>query len=143
MTIIETMTTTTTTMMTTSSQLRRAVCSGTLALVGVFSLGFAQILCPQPATAQHAASSVRTVTGTVQDKSGKPLDNAVVYIKDTKTLSIKSYLTNNNGAFHFNQLSMGTDYDLWAEMNGKSSKIKTIGMFNSKSTLDFTLKLEQ
>ncbi|MDE1160768.1 MAG: carboxypeptidase-like regulatory domain-containing protein [Acidobacteriaceae bacterium] len=134
------------TMMTTTSKAaRRAACSGTLALVALFGVGgiVAAAVSPSAAFAQGKKEpTVRTVTGTVEDKSGKPIDNAVVYIKDTKTLSVKSYLTNDQGEFHFTQLSMSSDYDVWAELNGKRSKTHSISMFNSKTTLTYTLKVE-
>ena len=84
---------------------------------------------------------LRTVEGTVCSKDGSPIQGAVVYLKDEKSLAVKSYLSDDRGQFHFRQLSMSLDYDLWAELNGKRSKTKSISQFNSKHDLRYKLKL--
>ena len=84
---------------------------------------------------------LRTVEGEVCSKDGSPIKGAVVYLKDEKSLAVKSYLSDEQGQFHFRQLSMSLDYDLWAELNGKRSKTKNISQFNSKPDLRYKLKL--
>jgi len=77
----------------------------------------------------------------VCSKEGTPLQGAVVYLQDSKSLTVKSYLSDAQGRFHFRQLSMSADFDLWAELNGKRSKTRTISQFNSKTDLNFKLTL--
>jgi hypothetical protein len=84
---------------------------------------------------------LRTVEGEVCSRDGSPIQGAVVYLKDEKSLAVKSYLSDDQGKFHFRQLSMSLDYDLWAELNGKRSKTKNISQFNSKPDLQYKLKL--
>jgi hypothetical protein len=84
---------------------------------------------------------LRTVEGEVCNRDGSPITGAVVYLKDEKSLAVKSYLSDEQGQFHFRQLSMSLDYDLWAELNGKRSKTKNISQFNSKPDLHYKLKL--
>jgi len=95
-----------------------------------------------PATAQHKDAAVRLVQGTVTDKDDKPLSNAVVYLKDEKSLQVKSYLTDDQGHFRFGQLSMANDYEIWADHSGTHSKTKHISSFNSKATVDYSLKID-
>lgn len=95
------------------------------------------------APGQHKGPTVRLIQGLVTDKDDKPLPNAVVYLKDEKTLQVKSYLTDDQGHFRFGQLSMATDYDVWADHGGTHSKTKTISSFNSKPTVDYTLKIDK
>ncbi|HEX5285105.1 MAG TPA: carboxypeptidase-like regulatory domain-containing protein [Bryocella sp.] len=85
---------------------------------------------------------LRTVEGMVCRDDGKPVQGAVVYLQDSKSLAVKSYLSDAQGRFHFRQLSMSADYDLWAEMNGKRSKTKSISQFNSKPDLSYKLKVK-
>lgn len=80
--------------------------------------------------------------GTVVRKSGAPADGIVVYLQDTKTMVIRSYVTNGGGHFHFNQISPDTDYDVWAELNKERSKKKTVSMFSSHLKFNFKLKLK-
>ena len=84
---------------------------------------------------------LRTVEGMVCNKEGAPIQGAVVYLQDSKSLAVKSYLSDVQGQFHFRQLSMSADFDLWAELNGKRSKTKSISQFNSKTDLKYKLKL--
>jgi len=84
---------------------------------------------------------LRTVEGQVFRKDGSPIQGAVVYLQDTKSLAVRSYLSDDQGRFHFRQLSMNLDYDLWAELDGKRSRTKSISQFNSKPDLQFKLKL--
>ena len=103
----------------------------------------AAILSAAPLAAQQTKQATqRLIEGSVTDKGDKPLPGAVVYLKDTKTLTVKSYLTDEAGKFRFGQLSLSTDYDLWATVDGKRSKTRSISSFNSRPTLEFTLKID-
>ena len=95
-----------------------------------------------PSAETTKVPKLRTVEGTVCRDDGKPVQGAVVYLQDSKSLAVKSYLSDAEGRFHFRQLSMSADYDLWAEMNGKRSKTKSISQFNSKPDLQYTLKVK-
>ena len=88
------------------------------------------------------APELRTVQGMVANKDGEPIQGAVVYLQDTKSMAVKSFLSDNEGHFHFRQLSMSTDYGLWAELNGVRSKTMNISQFNSHPDLEYTLKLD-
>jgi hypothetical protein len=92
---------------------------------------------------QKEQPTERLVTGTVLNKAGQPFPNAVVYLEDAKSMTIKSYLTDAKGDFRFGQLSLTTDYDLWAEVHKVRSKTKHISSFNSHPDLDFTLTVDQ
>lgn len=84
---------------------------------------------------------LRTIEGMVCSKEGAPIQGAVVYLQDSKSLAVKSYLSDAEGHFHFRQLSTSADFDLWAELNGQRSKTKNISQFNSKTDLNYKLKL--
>jgi hypothetical protein len=100
-----------------------------------------RIAAAAPAAETTKVPKLRTVEGEVCRKDGSPIQGAVVYLKDEKSLAVKSYLSDEQGQFHFRQLSMNLDYDLWAELNGKRSKTKSISQFNSKPDLHYKLKL--
>ncbi len=98
------------------------------------------LLFPQQAAAEPAQ---RIVDGSVQDKDGKPLSGAVVYLKDQKTLAVKSYLTDDEGHFRFGELSQAADYEIWAQFNGVHSKSKNISSFDNRNDFHFQLKIDK
>jgi len=92
--------------------------------------------------AEDRAPEQRVVQGKVVDGSNAVLSGAVVYLKDGHSLSVKSYITPADGTYRFGQLSQTTDYELWAESNGKKSGVRTISSFDSKNLFFIDLKVK-
>ncbi len=88
-------------------------------------------------------TNTRIVQGTVTDASNNPVTGAVVQLKDTKTLQVRSFFTQQNGDYHFAGLSTNVDYELKAEKNGSSSGSKTLSVFDSRKTAIINLKLDK
>ena len=95
-----------------------------------------------PAVAQQRGSAQRVVQGKVVDKANASVKGAVVYLKDDHTLSVKSYISDSEGGYRFGQLAQNTDYELWAESNGKKSGVKTISSFDNKNQFYINLKID-
>ena len=85
--------------------------------------------------------TAKTVTGTVTDKSDHPIAGAVVYLKNAKTLVVKSFFTQENGSYRFPQVALNTDYELWAEKDGTKSAIKGVSQFDDRFTPTVNLQI--
>ena len=84
----------------------------------------------------------RTLTGTVLDKSDKPMPNAVVYLKNTKTLAMKTYIAEKDGTFHFPELALNTDYEVYAQRDGQKSRTKTLSQFDDRQKPNINLRID-
>lgn len=92
--------------------------------------------------AQQRGPVQRVVQGKVMDKSDAPMQGAVVYLKDGHSLAVKSFISGDQGAYRFGQLAQNTDYEIWAEHDGKKSPVKTISSFDSKNQFFINLKID-
>ena len=106
------------------------------------SASLATLLLPS-AGVLSAQAVQRIVSGKVTTKDNQPVKSAVVYLKDDHTLSVKSFISDDNGAYRFGQLSQATDYELWAEADGKKSGVKTISSFETKNAITINLKMDK
>jgi hypothetical protein len=89
------------------------------------------------------AQEQRFVQGTVSDGSGSPLQGAVVQLKDTKTLQIRSFISRADGSFRFAGLSPNVEYQLRADYQGASSKTETLSAFNEDKSATVNLKVDK
>lgn len=100
------------------------------------ALASSSFLAPS-ASAQRVQA--RTLDGKVT-REGTPVKGAVVHLKDTRTLAQKSYITAEDGSYRFAALSSSSDYEVWAEVEGKKTSTKTISSFDTKNAFTIDLK---
>jgi len=113
----------------------------------IATIAIAMCLAASPSFAQKKEkddkSPQRSVAGLVLDKSDNPVDGAVVQLKDTRTLQIRSFITRSDGAYHFYSLSPDVDYELKADSQGKSSNTRTLSSFDSRKQASMNLKIDK
>jgi hypothetical protein len=85
---------------------------------------------------------MRTVSGTVLNSASEPVSGATVFLKNQKTKSIRSFDSLANGHFHFAQVDMSVDFDLWAEKDGRKSAVKTVSSWDDRKDFISDLKLK-
>lgn len=125
-------------MKTYSSWLRSFACGVTL-VSSPLAL-FCMAAQPISAFAQRGPSQ-RVVQGKVVDKDNAGVKGAVVYLKDGRSLAVKSFISDDEGAYRFGQLAQNVDYEIWAEHDGHKSDVKTISSFDSKNEFYINLKI--
>jgi Carboxypeptidase regulatory-like domain len=81
------------------------------------------------------------VQGAVTSADDQAVVGAVVQLKNTKTLQIRSFITKENGTYYFHGLSPDVDYELKADSQGVSSGTKTLSSFDSRKQATINLKL--
>jgi hypothetical protein len=88
-------------------------------------------------------SATRSAQGLVTDASDNPVAGAIVQLENTKTLQIRSFITQEDGVYHFYELSSDVDYKLRAEdkKSGAASDTKTLSSFDSRKQAIINLKL--
>jgi hypothetical protein len=84
----------------------------------------------------------RTVMGSVVDGESTSISGATVFLRNTKTKSIRSYTSAKDGRFRFAQVNMAEDYDLWAEKEGKKSATKTVSSWDARKEFETELKIK-
>ena len=92
---------------------------------------------------KREAATERTVQGSVTDPDGKFINGAVVQLKDRVNLQVRSFITQQNGEYHFSNLKIDKDYELKADFNGMTSGWKTLSVFDTRKVPVLNLKLEK
>ncbi len=86
---------------------------------------------------------VRSIEGTVLDKGGAPVPNAVVLLKDMKTLQVRSFIAQKDGKYRFYGLSSDINYQVRAQSHDLTSPTKNISVFDSHAKIVVNLKLKK
>ena len=80
--------------------------------------------------------------GSVVDAESAAVAGATVFLRNTKTKSIRSYTSSKDGRFRFAQVNMTEDFDLWAEKEGRKSAIKTVSSWDARKEFETELKIK-
>src|SRR5580700_11784873 len=83
----------------------------------------------------------RLLTGKVLDAGDNPLPNAVVYLTNTHTRSVKTYIVGPDGAYRFPALQPSIDYEVYAQYNNRKSGTKTVSQFDDRTQVYISLKV--
>ncbi len=111
-------------------------------IVAVVALSvLALIAVATTVSAADNESKARVLTGQVTDRNDAPVPDAIVYLKNTKTLGVKTYITDSAGGYRFPELSPNIDYEVYAEHKGAKSDTKTLSSFDSRQKPVMNLKI--
>jgi hypothetical protein len=83
----------------------------------------------------------RLLFGKVLDPQDNPLPDAVVYVTNTRTRAVKTYIVGPDGTYRFPALSTAVDYEVYAQYNGRKSDTKSVSQFDDRSQVYVDLKV--
>ena len=107
-----------------------------LLLAACATTGFAQ-------QGKKGENATRSVQGAVTNADDSLAVGAVVQLKNVKTLQVRSFITKEDGIYHFYELSPDVDYELKADLQGATSGAKTLSSFDSRKQATINLKLKK
>lgn len=118
------------------------------AIAGVLLLGVlvsAALAAPPPQLFGREPAkkdNTRVLTGKVLDSGENPLPNAVVYLTNTHTRTVKTYIVGPDGTYRFPALQPTTDYEVYAQYENHKSGVKSVSQFDDRPQVYITLKIE-
>ena len=99
-------------------------------------------ICSFSQDAKHQAQ-LRTVRGVVMEKSESPVPSAVVFLKNSRTNAVRSYISDEAGNYRFSGLDPNADYEIHAEKDGAKSQTRTVSSFDGRKDIVLNLKVEK
>jgi len=82
----------------------------------------------------------RLLFGKVLDQQDNPVVNAVVYLTNSRTHAVKTYIVGQDGTYRFPGLST-VDYEVYAQFNDRKSDTKSVSQFDDRSQVYVDLKI--
>ena len=83
----------------------------------------------------------RLLSGKVLDAQDNPVVSAVVYLTNTRTHAVKTYIVGQDGTYRFPGLST-VDYEVYAQYNNHKSDTKSVSQFDDRSQVYIDLKID-
>jgi hypothetical protein len=115
-----------------------ALGAGSASVLGASVLGSPAQLFGRDANKQDKS---RLLTGKVLDSGDNPMPNAVVYLTNSHTRSVKTYIVGPDGAYRFPALLPSIDYEVYAQFNQHKSGTKTVSQFDDRPQVYISLKI--
>jgi hypothetical protein len=84
----------------------------------------------------------RLLYGKVLDPQDNPLPDAVVYVTNTRTRAVKSYIVGVDGTYRFPALSTAVDYEVYAQYKGHKSDTKSVTQFDERTQVYLDLRVD-
>jgi hypothetical protein len=83
----------------------------------------------------------RLLSGKVLDRQDNPVVSAVVYLTNTRTHAIKTYIVGEDGSYRFPGLST-VDYEVYAQYNNHKSDTRSVSQFDDRPQVYIDLRID-
>jgi Carboxypeptidase regulatory-like domain len=84
----------------------------------------------------------RLLYGKVLDQQDSPVPDSVVYLTNTRTHAVKTYIVGRDGTYRFPGLSATVDYEVYAQHNNHKSETKSVSQFDDRSQVYIDLRVD-
>jgi hypothetical protein len=112
-----------------------------VASLAIVALAFAMVASLSYAKEKDTTPG-RLLTGKVLDRQDNPVPNAIVYLTDTRSRAVKTFIVGENGLYRFPALATNVDYEIYAQANGKSSDTKRMSQFDDRKVVEIVLRID-
>jgi hypothetical protein len=123
------------------SALAPVVLANTLVPILLVSLVAVAHAAPH-ALPQKDKNTSRLLYGKVLDPQDNPLPDAVVYLTNSRTRAVKTYIAGTDGTYRFPALSRAIDYEVYAQYKNKKSDTKSVSQFDDRPEVYIDLKID-
>src|SRR5271155_5851052 len=83
----------------------------------------------------------RLLYGKVLDQVDNPVAGAIVYLTNTRTHAVKTYIVGQEGTYRFPGLST-VDYEVYAQYKDRKSDTRSVSQFDDRSQVYIDLKID-
>jgi hypothetical protein len=108
----------------------------------LMALSAASVASPSASPDKKDKAAGRLLFGKVLDPQDNPLPDAVVYVTNTRTRSVKTYIVGPDGTYRFPALSTAVDYEVYAQYKTHKSDTKSVSQFDDRSQVYIDLKVD-
>ncbi len=110
-------------------------------LIGLVLSILSLLVAAHPAAGQdnHKGPALKTVHGSVLNKSDDPIPEAVVFLKNLANGSIKTYIADAQAEYRFSGLDPNVDYEIHAEYQGSSSPVRRLSSLDGRKDIHLNL----
>ncbi len=110
--------------------------SSLLACVIFFALSVAGVALDKKGT------QGRLLSGKVLDHQDNPVVGSIVYLTNTRTHAVKTYIVGQDGTYRFPGLS-NVDYEVYAQFESHKSDTRSVSQFDDRSQVYIDLKIDK
>ena len=88
-------------------------------------------------------AATRSALGVVTGADDQPVTGAIVQVKDLRTLQVRSFITQADGAYHFSGLKNDNDYELLAKSGELTAGPRKLSIFDNRKEAVINFKFEK
>jgi hypothetical protein len=119
---------------------RPAMRLGMFVFIGALAISMAGATSNAPKDKDKNAG--RMLTGKVLNKGDNPVVDAVVYLSNTRTHAVKTYIVGPDGTFRFPELAPNVDFEIYAQFKGQKSDTKAVSQFDDHKLINIVLRID-